>query len=227
MTTTPQTFAQNAGQVPPSAVSRTAQIVNTIIQPGQTLPIYQAGQAFYIVFASGQVAIRPANGTWADFTTGTGVRSDPLNNFDQLEVQNKNAFAVVLSLWVGFGDYIDNRINLAMSPVAVIAVPQYDQNPPATYVDVDDLSSTLYTDYAGNQWLLISRASLLVSVADLVNAWGLYRRAGAVIEGTAFLLAHPAMSINVDVQGQVRVRAYVGAPNLVGTIAELYNAIPA
>jgi hypothetical protein len=219
----------NAGLVPAAAIKRTAQIVNTIVPAGQTLPIYQAGEAFYIIFANGVVQIRPTDGTFNGYTTGTGVRADPQNNFPMLEVRNENAFAVVLSLWVGFGDYIDNRINLTSSPVVPVTVPGYDFKigPASNNVVIPDLSATPYTDFAGNNWLLVSRASLLVSNADNSVIFALHRRGVAIQENAAFLLAFPTMSINVDVQEDIGVNEWGGASNLVGTIAELYNAIPA
>jgi hypothetical protein len=215
-----QTFGGSAGIVPSEAIKRTAQIINTIIPANSTLPIFQAGLAFYVIAASAPVQIRPAGGTFNSYYTGTGVRADPLNAFDLLEVQNRNAASVTLSLWVGFGDYIDNRLITVSDLFFPIAFPTYPVAAAAVDLLVPDRSGTAIVDINGVTWLALNRISILITNFDTVNPIPLKDLANAV--GAVFSCL-PNTSAVLELAGDYRVT--LGATPLNMILSEVYNCI--
>ncbi len=96
-----------AGQTPKTS----AQFTTTLAAGGvQNVPI--AGQIFYVIDTTAQLTIRTSNGGRELYDVGTGKVCDPSETFDWIEVANNNAVPVTLTIFIGFGDYIDNRLNV-------------------------------------------------------------------------------------------------------------------
>lgn len=209
-----------AGQVSPVALRRTAQIVNTIIPANSTLPISQAGLGFYIIAASYPVDIRPSGGSFNAYYTGTGGKADPLNGFSGLEVRNNSNNPITLSLWVGFGDYIDNRLIQVSDLFNTVVYPTYPVASAASNLLIPDLTGQKFTDINGNLWLALNRISILITNFDTANAMPLKDSANAV--GSIFACL-PNTSAILNVSGDYRIT--LGSTPLNCVVSEIYNAI--
>ena len=209
------------GLVQPGALKRSAQIINTIIPAGVTLPIFQAGQAFYVIACNGPLSIRPRDGVFASYYVGTGVRADPGNLFDLLEVKNANAYPVTLSLWVGFGDFIDNRLIPVSDLFFPIVFPTYPVAGALTSIDLPDRSGTAILDIDGTTWLALSRLQILMTNFDGANPMPVVNRTGAVI-GRVFACL-PNTSAVLEFAGDYRIT--LGAVALNCLVSEVYNCI--
>ena len=212
-----------AGLVPSSSPNRTAQIVNTIVAAGATLPISQAGEGFYIIAASGPVLVRPRGGVWDSYYVGTGLKADPENAFDLVELRNPSAAnSLTVSLWVGFGDYIDHRL-LAISDLFFpIVYATYPTPAAAAQIDIPDLSGTQIDDVNGTPWLALNRIALQASNNDPANFlqirdWALSTPVRSII--TVF----PLQSVTLPISGDFRCK--IGAGNIDAVVSEIYNCI--
>jgi hypothetical protein len=215
-----QTFGGNAGLVPSAALRRTAQIINTIILANSTLPLFQAGEAFYIIACNSSVEIRPANGTFNSYYTGTGVRVDSQNAFDQLEVRNSHDFPVTISLWVGFGNYIDNRSILISNLFYRVGFPLNPVASANVSLDMLDKSGTAIVDINGKTWLALNRIQVLMTNFDMINSIPFLDMAGAV---GAIFSCLPNTSAVFELDGDYLIT--LGGTPLNCIIAEIYNCI--
>lgn len=211
----------NAQQVPASALARTAQILNLIIPANTTLPVNQAGEAFYVIACScaNGIEIRPRNGTFNSYFTGTGVAVDSLNDFDMVEVRNSTTSSVALSLWIGFGKYIDNRSILVGGQINPIVIPTYSVPGSLARVPLPDLSGTAIVDANGSVWFALNRVAIQITNLDKANAITIEALNG----GNPVLACLPFTSLAEPVSGDFS--AYQGGANMNGYVSEIYNAI--
>lgn len=208
------------GVVPNVGIRRTAQIVNTIVPASTTLPISQAGEAFYIIAASGPVQVRPSNGAFNTYYTGTGIRADANANFDMLEVRNSTAHSITISIWVGFGEYVDNRVILVSDLFFSVIYPTYPVPNAASNILIPDRSGSAILDINGNSWLALNRISLQITNFDTANAMPIKDTANAVGSVLACL---PNTSLIMSMSGDYRIT--IGATALNCIVSETYNAI--
>ena len=214
------TIQNQGGLVAATGLVRTAQIVNTIIAAGQTLPLSQAGQGFYVIACNGAVSIRPSNGTFNSYYVGTGARTDPLNSFSMLEIANNNAFSITLSLWVGFGEYVDNRNVQITDLFYPVVFPTYPKASALTNLLLPDLSGSAITDINGTVWLALNRLTLQITNFDTVNSMPIGDTANTA---GAILACLPNTSLILAISGNYRIT--LGSTALNCLVSETYNCI--
>ena len=219
-TAAPAAIQNQGGLVASQGLLRTAQIVNTILAAGQTLPLSQAGQGFYLIASNGAVSIRPSNGTFNSYYVGTGAKTDALNSFSMLELRNDNTFSVTLSLWVGFGDYIDNRNVQITDLFYPVVFPTYPVATAATNLLIPDLSGSAIVDINGQTWLALNRLTLQITNFDTVNAMPLKDTTNKV---GAILACLPNTSLIIAISGNYRITLGTTALNCL--VSETYNCI--
>jgi|HubBroStandDraft_2_1064218.scaffolds.fasta_scaffold00568_22 hypothetical protein len=218
----------SSGQAPTIGQQRGSALINIAIAAGQTIPIPQAGNQFYFVVAQAPVVVQPfiqgaTPGAAVTYSQGTGMRSAPGSEFSNLNVTNPNANSTVISLFVGFDGFIDNRLIEVSSGVSQVAHPVLSVPASTTTVNIPDLSGGAFTDIDGNSWLAISRVSIqmtnFASATDyLLQAYGAATNSGPAILGC---LARTSLILNVD--GNYAVSNGGGLINMV--VSEIYNAI--
>lgn len=202
---------------------RSSQIITTIIPaqvgnvPGVT-PIDQAGITFYLPLATGTVYIKPSNGSENQYTQGTGERALQ-NPFTRLEVRNRNPFNVIISIFVGFGDYIDNRAILYNPLISNIVYPTYAIANTLGNLLIPDLSGGALNDLNGTQFLALSRIGIYVSNLDLGVTYNLVNTANT----KSVLAVPPSTDIVFPVNGNLRIT--VPAGNINALVSEVYSAI--
>lgn len=213
------TTALRPGVVPISSAGRASQIVTTIIPAGKSIPILVAGSEFYLTLATAPVLIRPNTGAESQYTQGTGSREEQ-NPFSQLQVTNQTASNIVISIFVGFGNYIDNRVILydplvKQAVVAVAPIP----NVTAT-IHIPDLSGQAITDINGVSYLALGRVGIYISNLDLASSYSLTDALGVV---GAAIVVQPQTNIVFPVSGDYRM--HLPSSNLNAVVSDVYNAV--
>jgi hypothetical protein len=200
------------------------------IAAGDTVTLSQRGTEFYLVVCTGSVNIRARgkNAGAGDFNEypqqGTGNKSS--SPFDFIDVQNPNAFAVVLAIWVGFDSYIDRRLILVQQTQYNVVYETSPVTESSTKILIPDISGGTFTDGDGNEWLAISRVALLVSnpdtAATIVLQSGLDPDTVPPFPG---FYIYPQTSLNIGASGDFSIS--VGGGDINATVWEIYNAIAA
>lgn len=166
------------------------------IGPGETWTIRHVGNAFYLVTSPVELQLRAGDTAEKAYRQGTGERFPGSMAFDRLEVRNPTSSTVWVRIWVGYGEYIDNRHQVVDQPCELAAVP---------------LAGGLL---AGGQDVFLSGASvglrqqrraLVVSNLDAALRLEVLDAAGNVA-----LLVHPGTSITLPVATAVSVRNPTG-----------------
>ena len=216
----------NAGTPALAAKNRSAQVVTTLLTEAGTLgsifPISQSGDNFYIVLATGPVTCKPYGGQVNDYTQGTGLYT-PDAPFANLQIENKGASPIVVSIFVGFGQYIDNRLIVSDPMVSDVAIATYPVPNAATSVTIADLSNTKVTDANGNVFLALNRTAIYVTNLDTGVTYFLWSTAGSV--GAIALLGVPPSQCSVFGANGNFVLAPNGAGNVNAIVSQVYTAV--
>ncbi len=211
----------NAGYLAPSGKGRTASIINTIIAPGQNLTFPQAGDNFYFILLTAPILARPSNGVFNSFETGTGYAADPGNYFALVELTNPNAFNVVVSFFIGFGGYIDNRVIIANGFIFNVAKPTFPVAAGAATAFCQDISGSVFTDINGRSWIALSRQSIVICNLDVSSVV----LVTSFVPGPNSLAAvQPLTSIALPMTGNLAVTINNSAP-MNAYVSEIYSAI--
>ena len=216
----------NAGTLPINARGRTAQVITTLLTPrgtaGSRFEIAQAGNNFYVILATGGVFIQPQGGQKNEYTPGTGLYT-PEAPFPLLQISNESAENIVISVFVGFGQYIDNRLIVADPLVSDVAFPTYPVPNAALEVDVPDRTNTQITDANGTNYLAIARVGIYVTNLDTGVTYFIWNEDGSA--GAVALLGIPPSQCSVyGANGNFKI-APNGAGNVNAIVSEVYKAI--
>ena len=176
---------------------------------------------------SAEVNIRPmAAGSVGFFdahVTGTGKEFGDVNAFEQLEIQNNNAFAVVFSLFVGWDGYIDKRLIVAGNVNPAVIYPTYQTPNSAAVVNINDLSGQSFTDINGNKWYAVNRVAIQIFNPD-PGVTLLLQKAGSIVaNGPAVGIIYPQTSLRVDAGGNYCLQ--LGGANINAVVSEIYNSV--
>ncbi len=212
-------MSQSPGIVPNIGVNRSSQIIATIIPAGKPLTIFQAGSRFYLIVATGVLTVKPNNSSANEYVQGTGLIVEDSNFFNQIRIENKTANPIVLQIFVGFGDYIDNRL-IVYDP-SVLQVPYSTSGVPNTLNEIliPDLSATPILDANGTKYLALNRIAIYISNVDNGDAYDLQNLAGT----KAVLAVQPLTNIVFPCSGSLKLKVPTGTINAV--VSEIYNAI--
>jgi hypothetical protein len=205
--------------------ARSSITINNIVPANSTLQVPATGTQFYVIIQTAPVAIRPSGGVFNVYEQGTGLQLEEINAFQLLEIKNDNAFPVVFSLFVGFDQFIDNRLILSATGEMLVARPTYPTASAGIAVDINDISGAAFTDINGNGWYALNREAIYVfnpapGVPLLLQAAG-----SAISNGPAVAVIYPTTSLRYAASGDYSIS--VGGGNINAIVSELYNAIPA
>lgn len=237
-TSTPQPITTTAIITEPGTNTRTtrtipvflpaATLLNGQVQPTQiTLPA--AGSQFRVLASSANVAITPYRGgsTGAQNSFGIGQGCKVANGFENLIVANYNTFPVVASLWVGFDDFINDQLILAVSAYQPVAYPTNPVLNATANINIQDLSGQTFTDINGQIWGAIQRLAILIFNQDAGNTYLLrkYGATGSPGSGPA-IAAIPPSPLPLQLQFTGNYTINNGGENLNIIVSEIYYAIP-
>lgn len=197
------------------------------IAAGNTVPIPQRGTQFYLQICTGTVNIRARAGAsgagdFSLFTQGTGDRSKTA--FDIIEIENPNAFPVVLQIWIGFDDFIDNRLILSNATIPNVTNPT-QPTPTATNIPIPDLSGSAFFDINGNKWLALFRVAIIISNTSTGTTLLLQQFGSVIAGGPAVLSIPPGLVIAHNSSGNFCLN--VGGGTIPAIVSEIYQSIPA
>ena len=195
--------------------------VNLPIAAGQVVRIQSAGNQFYLVVATAPVNIRPDGGDFSLYQQGTGSHSS-LSDFKSLEVQNPNTVPVVISCWVGFDSFIDNRLIIANTLTPNVAKPT-QTTPTATAIDIPDVSGAIFSDINGNEWVAIQRTAILVFNTDSATTLYLQGAGASTASGPAVGVIYALTPVRFDFSGHYSISA--GGGTIPAIVSEIYIAV--
>lgn len=217
--TPPVSYPGSTDQPASSGVNRGSLIVTTIVPANSAQQFFASGQTFYLVVCTGVLKIKPNNGPEAEYVQGTGLVADSLNLFKALQITNEGASPVVARIFVGFGDYIDNRLIVYDPSVIQAPYPTYPVPNVAGIVAIPDKTGQAVLGINGERYLALNRISLYISNLTVADAYDLCNADGS----KAVLRVFPATSIIYTGNGDLSMRVPSG--NLNAIISEVYNVI--
>lgn len=200
--------------------NKSAQTVTTVVNAGGKFPILQEGDYFYVMLATAPITIKPYNGAPDVYTQGTGKRNPPGNTFKSVELHNENNFSVVVSIFIGYGEYVDNRLIVFDPATQKICYPTAPVPNVSNNINIVDRSGQPITDINGNIWLALTRENIYFTNYDLATTYNV--RDENLVIGTALGIP-PATDIAYNINGNFRVNIPSGTINMV--VSETYLAI--
>jgi hypothetical protein len=206
----------------PNPAGHGGRIVNLPLAPGASTNVTSAGTRAYLVVATAAVNMRPGGVRTGDFTLysqGTGIQT--VNPFDWIEINNPNSVPVVISLWLGFDDFIDNRLILANATLQNITYPTQSTGTTAQIL-IPDLSGGAFFDINNKKWLALFRQAIIISNLDPATPVLLQKYGAASSSGPAVLSCPPSLPIAHNSSGNFTI---VGGTASV-IVSEIYQAIP-
>lgn len=205
-------------------LSRTSIIYPCVVPAGATVPVPGAGTNFYVTVATAPVMIRPLGGVFNTYTNGKGLRLQTINAFSGLEIRNTNAYPVVVQLFIGFDEFIDNTLILANTGQQLVANPTYPTASAAAAVTINDISGTAFNDINGVAWYALQREAIYVSNIDSGVTLLLQKAASVVSNGPSVIAIFPTSNLRYAAAGNYSLS--VGGGNINAIVSELYQAIP-
>jgi hypothetical protein len=215
------------GIAPHGIRAKGSQVITNVVAANSTLPLRASGTQFYMLTSSAALNIRPmaagAVGFFDTIVTGTGKNFGGVNAFEQLEVQNTNAFAVIFSLFIGWDDWIDKRLIVASNTNPQVTYPTYPTPNAAAVVNINDLSGQTFLDINGGKWYAVNRVAIQIFNPD-AGVTLLLQKAGSVVgNGPAIGIIYPQTSLRIDTSGNYCLQ--LGGANINAIVSEIYNAV--
>jgi hypothetical protein len=133
---------------------------------------------------------------------------------------NKTANAVIFSIWVGWGDYIDNRVIMNNPMISNVCVPTSPIVNSTNNINIPDLSGAPIVDIDGVTWLALTRTEICVSNYDIATT---YTVEGMNAPNAKVRAVHPLTDIVMQNNGNFRINIPTSAINAI--VAETYQAV--
>lgn len=219
-----------SGAALPDKRNRVSNVYNVTVPaavngvPG-VLPQVCTGTQFYVLYTSAPINIRPSKGSYNSYNTGQGLQLDDENAFTQVEFQNSTANPIVVSLFVGWQEFIDRTLILNNVTTPSVVNPTAPVPNVAAFIDIPDLSGTTFTDVNGKKWIAINRVAIIISNADTATSYLVQKYGSRVSNGNAIAIAYPSTALRLDISGNYTLAT--GGANVNAVVSEIYNAIPA
>lgn len=223
----PKTSASNSTGVilapAQSQIGSGGRLFNVTIGAEEVYRANSRGLQAYLVVATASVNMRPLGGDFTIYSVGTGINT--LSPFEYIEVENFNSFPVVISLWIGFDSFIDNRLIIANSSNPNIAFPTYSVPLSATFVNIVDLSGGAFEDLDGTIWLPLYRVAINIFNLDPGNTYklGKYSPTGADLDEYIASVPPAPLPISLAMSGNY---TYNPGGSVNAIISEIYSCIP-
>ena len=205
--------------------AKVGQLTAVPIAAGSSTTIAGYGTMAYLVISTAPVNVRTrgSKGTSAYtlLTQGTGVRDV---EFDQVDLQNPNSVPIVVQIWTGNANFIDNRLIIANQSIPQVVFPTYPTANAAASVNFVDRSGTNITDINGGLWVALYRVAIIVCNVDGGTTFLLQKAGAATASGPAVAAIYPFTSLNLPIAGNYTIN--VGGANINVIASEIYSAIP-
>jgi hypothetical protein len=177
------------------AFSRSSIVITVTIPANGVLPYPVYGESFYFLGATAPIEAKTDKTSYKPYRKGTGENFPAELRFTRLEIKNDNAFAVQVTLWAGFGQYIDNRFEIVDTFTSIQGWVSSQINAGA---------SAIFTGApVGSQ---IQRKAIVVSNIDANNTLVIRDK-----NNNFCCAVFPNTSITLPISGEVRVFNPTGA----------------
>ena len=204
--------------------SKVGNITNVPIAAGQSTTVAGYGQEVYIIIATAPVNVRTrgskGSSSYSLLTQGTGIRD---TDFDAVDLQNPNAVPIIVQIWTGLAQFVDNRLILANQQIPQVAFPTAPTANSLTHIAINDLSGGAFTDINGVNWLALQRLAIIVCNVDTGATFLLQKAGAATATGVAVAAIYPLTSLNLPVSGDYSMD--VGGATINCIVSEIYLAI--
>lgn len=185
---------------PTDGISRSAQTIIATIPAASTRQFNVPGNYFYFVENGGTVWLKTDIGGSKPYQLGTGEIVPPGSFFRFLELENRSAASIDIELYIGFGEYIDKRLNIVRERPASVQ-PVAEQ--PTAYVASATVSiaATTAVVFTGTPATgQLRRKAIVISNRD--TAASIVVRDDSNAPGTEVF---PSTSITLPVSGEIEV----------------------
>lgn len=92
--------------------TRSSLVHSATIPANSSRFISMYGDRFYLLQCTAPIEIKTEATGFKPYRKGTGEQFPEDLRFERLEVKNDNSYAVEIKIWVGFGEYIDQRFEI-------------------------------------------------------------------------------------------------------------------
>ena len=222
-------ITQNTPSIATASIAvpaRVGQLTPVPIAAGQSTTISGSGDMVYIVIATGPVNVRTrgvqGTSSYSTLQQGTGISGQP---FAAVDLQNPNAFPIVVQVWTGLSQFVDNRLILANATIPNVVFPTYPTANSASSVNFMDMSGGAFTDINGNNWLALDRVAIVVCNIDTGVTYLVQRYGSSISSGPAIAAVYPQTSWTESLSGNYTIS--VGGANINVIAHEIYAAIVA
>lgn len=179
----------NIGSKDREAYTRSSVYVKQTIPAGQTIHVSAYGETFYFIGLTAPVNVKTDITAAKPYRQGTGERFPSELRFKSFDIENPNSSPVTLTMWVGFGEYIDHRTAL---------IDGYTQAVGSAFSTVPAVTARVFNGVpSGTQ---LHRKQIVVTNLDLANALLVRDQTQAVI--CAVL---PNTSLTLPISGYVEI----------------------
>ena len=206
----------------PSAENRTSQQYTNALLANQTYQVALPGTTFYLGYTSSPVNIRPRGGVFNSYSQGTGIKLE--KGFTSLEIQNPNNIPVLVQLFVGFDEFIDNRLIVDTTAQPLVAIPRCSTASSLTYIDCSDLSAQAVTDINGGTWYAISREALYIFNPDTGITLLLQLSGANSSSGASVAVIYPLTTLRYPATGDYSLS--LGGATINAIVSDVYYALP-
>lgn len=182
------------------------------------------GTQFYVLYTSAAISVRPSKGSYNSYLIGQGLQLDDENAFTTLEFQNTTANPIVVSVFVGWQEFIDKTLIISQTTNPQVVNPTYPTASAAAFVDIPDLSGATFTDINGKKWIAINRVAIQIFNTDTGSTYLVQVFGSRVANGKAIAAVFPQTAVRLDVSGGYTLATGGGNVNVI--VSEIYNAIP-
>lgn len=217
----------SSGQAPSNNKGKTSLTINRLMAAGDALVLPVTGTSFYLQVATAPIQIRPTGngvGVFNEYSQGTGLYVGLENTFANLELKNNNAFTVVVSIFIGFDGFIDNRLIIATTTTPLVAYPTYPTPNAAGNVNITDKSGSVIVDINGNEWYAIQREGMYIFNVDTGIVYLIQKFGSVVANGPAIGAVYPQTTLRLPESGNYCIN--VGGANINVIVSEVYQALP-
>lgn len=203
--------------------NRTSQKITQVLAGGGIMQAQVPGTTFYIAYSSAPLNIRPSGGSFNTYDVGTGLKFE--KGFVLLEIQNPTTNPVLFQIFVGFDEFIDNRVILSQQQFPLVTFPTYPTANAAASIAFNDLSKTKFTDINGNQWYAVAREAIYVFNIDAGVTYLLQKKGANTSSGPAVGAVYPTTSLRFATAGDYAIATGGGNINVIAS--EIYFALAA
>ena len=135
---------KNSPPIDTEAFTRSSVVMTLAIPANGMASIPSYGESFYLIGCSAPVEIKTDATAFKPYRKGTGEDFPPELRFKRLEVRNRNSSLINIQIWVGFGNYRDNRFEVideyaetigdATPSIPAVTTRVFDGVTPAGYI---------------------------------------------------------------------------------------------